>query len=564
MPLLFRCPCPNFPASFFVERNRFRPENRRSRSRLVVSYSFPGVFRKREERSVIFRFRCPGMYKNQLQELAQRSCFNLPSYSCLREGPDHAPRFKSTVNFNGEIFESPNYCTTLRQAEHSAAEVALNALSKKGPSRLLASRVLDETGVYKNLLQETAHRAGLDLPVYTTVRSGPGHVPLFLSTVELAGMTFSGDPGKSKKQAQKNAAMAAWTALKQMSQSGPYSSLSSECEVSEEQEQVTIARLLAGLSLTIQQKTPVQHERQQKSQDPNMHRREIPQSCIMSTAYPILPYQNWSPCDFSTDISMYHSWNQQHNLFAVSPPPQLLPYIQASYHANHGLSSPTRMVMGVSSSFSPPFLSLEPLPMQVRTSGCHMHELQEENRREKREWPHQVLMPNSRIDSSNLNSNHRSDTPNLRPFKSQMPRASVKSNVKIQEVEEEKQKGRGSGVERESKCENSESSHQNSCISQIHEGKETEHLCVQGGSLGASATEIRNRPVVRESRLRPIAPSSMHFQGQSMRRFSHSHVANFMAPAVQIRSVIPVCSAPPERRSPEPNDMCSTEYDPKK
>lgn len=82
------------------------------------------------------------MYKNQLQELAQRSCFGLPSYTCIREGPDHAPRFKATVNFNGEIFESPQYCSTLRQAEHSAAEVALNALSNRGPSHSLASRIL--------------------------------------------------------------------------------------------------------------------------------------------------------------------------------------------------------------------------------------------------------------------------------------------------------------------------------------------------------------------------------------------------------------------------------------
>lgn len=82
------------------------------------------------------------MYKNQLQELAQRSCFNLPSYTCIREGPDHAPRFKATVNFNGEIFESPNYCSTLRQAEHSAAEVALNALANRGPSYSLAARIL--------------------------------------------------------------------------------------------------------------------------------------------------------------------------------------------------------------------------------------------------------------------------------------------------------------------------------------------------------------------------------------------------------------------------------------
>lgn len=83
--------------------------------------------------------------------------------------------------------------------------------------------VQDETGVYKNLLQETAHRAGINLPVYTTVRSGPGHVPVFSCTVELAGMTFSGEPAKTKKQAQKNAAIAAWSALKQCTHQSPFS-----------------------------------------------------------------------------------------------------------------------------------------------------------------------------------------------------------------------------------------------------------------------------------------------------------------------------------------------------
>lgn len=82
------------------------------------------------------------MYKNQLQEFAQRSCINLPSYSCIREGPDHAPRFKARVNFNGEVYESPSFCSTLRQAEHSAAELALKTLSQRGPSRVLATRVL--------------------------------------------------------------------------------------------------------------------------------------------------------------------------------------------------------------------------------------------------------------------------------------------------------------------------------------------------------------------------------------------------------------------------------------
>eukprot|EP00249_Psilotum_nudum_P011874 c23438_g1_i1 orf=479-1924(+) len=155
------------------------------------------------------------MYKNQLQELAQRSCFNLPAYTCIREGPDHAPRFKATVNFNGEIFESPNFCSTLRQAEHAAAEVALNTLSKRGPSLLLAAKIIDETIVCKNLLQKTAQRLGVSLPVYTTVRSGPGHLPVFKCTVEVAGMTFVGEMAKTKKQAEKNSAMAAWSALEQ-------------------------------------------------------------------------------------------------------------------------------------------------------------------------------------------------------------------------------------------------------------------------------------------------------------------------------------------------------------
>ncbi|KAJ6828798.1 double-stranded RNA-binding protein 6 isoform X2 [Iris pallida] len=187
------------------------------------------------------------MYKNQLQELAQRSCFNLPSYTCIREGPDHAPRFKAAVNFNGEVFESPSFCTTLRQAEHSAAEVALSSLSCRGPSHSLAARILDETGVYKNLLQEISQRVGAPLPSYTTFRSGLGHLPVFTCTVELAGITFTGEPAKNKKQAEKNAAMAAWSSLKQLARQAARSS--TEPENNDEQEQITIARALLNYRL---------------------------------------------------------------------------------------------------------------------------------------------------------------------------------------------------------------------------------------------------------------------------------------------------------------------------
>lgn len=68
--------------------------------------------------------------------------------------------------------------------------------------------------MYKNLLQEIAQRVGAPLPRYTTFRSGLGHQPVFTGTVELAGITFTGDQAKNKKQAEKNAAMAAWSSLK--------------------------------------------------------------------------------------------------------------------------------------------------------------------------------------------------------------------------------------------------------------------------------------------------------------------------------------------------------------
>lgn len=183
------------------------------------------------------------MYKNQLQELAQRSCFNLPSYTSIREGPDHAPRFKAVVNFNGECFECPNFCSTLRQAEHAAAEVALSDLSIRGPPHSLAARVLDETGIYKNVLQEVSQRVGASLPLYITSRSSSGCIYSFTCTVKLAGITFTGEPAKSKKQAEKNAAMAAWVSLKQLAQEALGIS-SSTTTKSDEQEQVTVARFL--------------------------------------------------------------------------------------------------------------------------------------------------------------------------------------------------------------------------------------------------------------------------------------------------------------------------------
>ncbi|KAF5959538.1 hypothetical protein HYC85_000747 [Camellia sinensis] len=84
--------------------------------------------------------------------------------------------------------------------------------------------IQDDTGVYKNLLQEISQRVGSSLPIYTTFRSGVGHLSVFSCTVELAGVRFTGEPAKNKKQAEKNAAMAAWSSLKLLAQQSESSS----------------------------------------------------------------------------------------------------------------------------------------------------------------------------------------------------------------------------------------------------------------------------------------------------------------------------------------------------
>ena len=63
---------------------------------------------------------------------------------------------------------------------------------------VMISVTQDETGVYKNLLQEVAQRVGAPLPLYTTERSGLGHLPVFTCTVELAGFTSYGVPANKE------------------------------------------------------------------------------------------------------------------------------------------------------------------------------------------------------------------------------------------------------------------------------------------------------------------------------------------------------------------------------
>ncbi|KAL0346923.1 UNVERIFIED_CONTAM: Double-stranded RNA-binding protein 4 [Sesamum calycinum] len=149
------------------------------------------------------------MYKNLLQQYAQKQNLGFPVYTSEAEGPPHARRFKS------------------REAEQAAAKVACQVLS--------VDVVQEDAGLYKNLLQEFAQKKGLLCPSYETVSSGLSHRPVFVSTVEIGSDTFQGAEAKTKKLAEMNAAKVAYYALTRGCTAGESSKVSSvnECVVAD-------------------------------------------------------------------------------------------------------------------------------------------------------------------------------------------------------------------------------------------------------------------------------------------------------------------------------------------
>ncbi|KAK9919643.1 hypothetical protein M0R45_028229 [Rubus argutus] len=523
------------------------------------------------------------MYKNQLQELAQRSCFNLPSYSCIREGPDHAPRFKATVNFNGETFESPMFCTTLRQAEHAAAEVALNTLARRGPSRGLAARVLDETGVYKNLLQETSHRAGLNLPVYTTVRSGPGHVPVFSCTVELGGMNFIGDPARTKKQAQKNAAIAAWTALKRLAQHDS-SSPSMESKGIEEQEQVIIARILGHMRPS---------ESKNPRNDPRNGQHKHTPICNTSTlptpsVYP-MQFHNWAYSNYSPEVAIYQLWQQeqllqqQNRLLAlpVSPAtpsiPRMFPFMQSVFHPDHCLYFPAReeesTSVGPKITFSASGPSicfsnhLVPNPIRGK-STVTIQEIQEEKSEESPEYSQAVVpdpfgLGNSKTELR-IQGQVQDEKQKLVELESRIGNLQLEGkptgkfewgNPGIMEssfkpVDFQLQSSRGFDSCRPNlRPQNPPTMSPPRILRPLSAADPVLIRTVRPtSSPGGSPQNVPTR-FPAPPRMRTGIPSYSSTPAPERMEFGRPR-PSFLAPAVRIRSVVPVCSAPPARNMP--------------
>ena len=77
-------------------------------------------------------------------------------------------------------------------------------------------KVLENKGHkdYKSLLQEWYQKKYKECPVYELVKkSGPEHDKVFWVTVHLKGASYGPAQGKSKKEAEQNAAKAAYEEL---------------------------------------------------------------------------------------------------------------------------------------------------------------------------------------------------------------------------------------------------------------------------------------------------------------------------------------------------------------
>jgi ribonuclease-3 len=74
---------------------------------------------------------------------------------------------------------------------------------------------------WKTSLQELTASLGLGVPEYVVEESGPDHAKSFRATVQVADRTYGNGAGRSKKEAEQEAAATAWEAIQAQAASTP-------------------------------------------------------------------------------------------------------------------------------------------------------------------------------------------------------------------------------------------------------------------------------------------------------------------------------------------------------
>ncbi|KAG5027243.1 hypothetical protein JHK86_023157 [Glycine max] len=141
--------------------------------------------------------------KNQPQNNAQKNNLDPPVFTCKTE--DLPPTNEQSV-------ESPDFFNTIKEVDQAAAKLDLMSLS---PDNFEKASILGDSGSFKTSLLRLSERQDFHKPTYKTMQAGSPHMPTFFSTVEVEGVEFHGKGGRSKKQAEEDAAKIAYIALKE-------------------------------------------------------------------------------------------------------------------------------------------------------------------------------------------------------------------------------------------------------------------------------------------------------------------------------------------------------------
>lgn len=151
------------------------------------------------------------LYKNMLQELCQKNGYELPVYKTEKvAGPMHPPIFLSTVTVNGTEFTAMQTFNAIKPAEHAAAKLALESLSK---CDYLVNVTEGNAGLMKTRFNQHCQKVYRKCPKFQTTSVGSQTAPKFLSTVEINGEHYSGEPQRTKRMAEGSAASVAMAAV---------------------------------------------------------------------------------------------------------------------------------------------------------------------------------------------------------------------------------------------------------------------------------------------------------------------------------------------------------------
>ncbi|KAL2926510.1 Double-stranded RNA-binding protein 4 [Bienertia sinuspersici] len=156
------------------------------------------------------------MYKNRLQEFAQRASIPFPIYYTVNEkGPQHFPQFRSTVEVDGDKYACLNTFSSRKAAEQDAAKIALEGISEKIKNCISKKTtdggfppVYQDKVFCKSILNEFAEKKNIEKPKYDTIKI-EGLIPVFVSSLVFNGVKYAGQHGVNKKEAEQLAARAA-------------------------------------------------------------------------------------------------------------------------------------------------------------------------------------------------------------------------------------------------------------------------------------------------------------------------------------------------------------------